>query len=46
MFYYDRTEFRKNITVDRRDFAAVEYLLRKGQRQFEMYSSPGIKNIR
>ncbi|KIN03979.1 hypothetical protein OIDMADRAFT_18120, partial [Oidiodendron maius Zn] len=42
---FARTEFRKNITVDRRDFAAVEYLLRKGQRQFEMYSSPGIKNI-
>jgi hypothetical protein len=42
----DRTEFRKNITLDKRDFAAIEYLLRKGQRQLEMYSSPGIKDIK
>jgi succinate dehydrogenase assembly factor 1 len=40
-----RDEFRKNLTVDKKDFAAIEYLLRKGQRQLEMYSSPGIRNI-
>jgi succinate dehydrogenase assembly factor 1 len=40
-----RDEFRKNLTVDKRDFAAIEYLLRKGHRQLEMYSSPGIRNV-
>ncbi|KAJ9201129.1 complex 1 protein-domain-containing protein [Paecilomyces variotii] len=42
---YARTEFRKNLNVSKKDFAAVEYLLRKGHRQLEMYSSPGIRNI-
>ncbi|MCJ1441783.1 MAG: hypothetical protein MMC23_002275 [Stictis urceolatum] len=38
-------EFRKNATVDRKDFSTVEYLVRRGQRQLELYSEPGIKNI-
>jgi len=42
---YARNEFQKNITLDKKDFAAIEYLLRKGQRQLEIYSSSGIKNI-
>ena len=40
-----RSEFEKNITLDKKDFGAIEYLLRKGQRQMEIYSAPGIKNI-
>ena len=40
-----RTEFEKNIALDKKDFTAIEYLLRKGQRQLEIYSSPGIRNI-
>ncbi|KAK2768823.1 hypothetical protein FQN54_000683 [Arachnomyces sp. PD_36] len=40
-----REEFQKNRSVNKKDFAAVEYLLRKGQRQLEIYSSPGIRNI-
>ncbi|PWY76171.1 hypothetical protein BO70DRAFT_295651 [Aspergillus heteromorphus CBS 117.55] len=43
---YTRAEFRKYATVSKKDFNAIEYLLRKGQRQFEIYSSPGIRNIR
>jgi len=39
-------EFVKNIKLDKRDFAAIEYLLRKGKRQLEIYSDPGIKDIR
>ncbi|KAA6415407.1 MAG: heat repeat protein [Lasallia pustulata] len=42
---YARREFKKNTTLDKKDFSAIEYLLRKGQRQLEIYSSPGIKNI-
>ena len=35
----------KSITLDKKDFGAIEYLVRKGQRQLEMYASPRIKNI-
>ncbi|KAL2040050.1 hypothetical protein N7G274_006953 [Stereocaulon virgatum] len=42
---YARSEFAKNVTLDKKDFAAIEYLLRKGQRQLEIYSGPGIKSI-
>ncbi len=41
-----RTEFEKNIKFDKRDFAAIEFLLRKGRRQLEIYSAPSIKDIR
>ncbi|KAJ5860593.1 Complex 1 LYR protein [Penicillium soppii] len=41
-----RTEFQKHRSVNKKDFSAVEYLLRKGHRQLEMYASPGIRNIR
>ncbi|PSS27723.1 hypothetical protein M430DRAFT_91718 [Amorphotheca resinae ATCC 22711] len=44
--FASRSEFQKNITLDKRDFSAIEYLLRKGQRQLEIYSAPGIKDIR
>ncbi|KAJ5083283.1 hypothetical protein N7456_012710 [Penicillium angulare] len=39
-------EFQKHLSVNKKDFGAVEYLLRKGHRQLEMYASPGIRNIR
>ncbi|KAJ6044637.1 hypothetical protein N7499_007139 [Penicillium canescens] len=41
-----RAEFQKHLSVNKKDFSAVEYLLRKGHRQLEMYASPGIRNIR
>ncbi|KAJ6113708.1 hypothetical protein N7523_007025 [Penicillium sp. IBT 18751x] len=41
-----RTEFQKHLSVNKKDFGAVEYLLRKGHRQLETYASPGIRNIR
>jgi hypothetical protein len=44
--YYCRTEFRKSIGLDKKDFGAIEYLLRKGQRQVDMYSAAGIKDIK
>ncbi|KAM0332108.1 hypothetical protein ACHAQA_002380 [Verticillium albo-atrum] len=43
---YARAEFQKHLGLDKRDFAAIEFLLRKGHRQVELYSSPGIKDIR
>lgn len=43
---HHRNEFRKALALDKKDFATIEYLMRKGQRQLDMYSSPGIKDIR
>jgi succinate dehydrogenase assembly factor 1 len=40
------SEFEKNKMIDKRDFAAIEFLLRKGRRQLEVYAEPGIKDIR
>ncbi|EJP62993.1 complex 1 protein (LYR family) protein [Beauveria bassiana ARSEF 2860] len=39
-------EFAKSRDIDKRDFAAIEFLLRKGKRQLQVYSSSGIKDIR
>ena len=33
------------MALDKKDFSSIEYLLRKGQRQLDIYSAPGIKNI-
>ncbi|KAI0896881.1 hypothetical protein F4806DRAFT_495389 [Annulohypoxylon nitens] len=41
---FARSEFNKNIKVDKRDFSAIEFFIRKGRRQLELYSSPGIKD--
>ncbi|KAK5049382.1 hypothetical protein LTR84_004311 [Exophiala bonariae] len=38
-------EFRKNTKVDKKDFAAVETLLRMGYRKLDLYSSPGVRDI-
>ena len=31
--------------LDKRDFGAIEYLLRKGRRQLDTFAAPGIKDI-
>jgi len=41
-----RREFDRSIGLDKKDFSAIEYLLRKGRRQLEIYASPGIKDIK
>ncbi len=40
-----RSEFYKARHLDKRDFAAIEYLLRKGRRQLELFSSPAITDV-
>ncbi|OXV12012.1 hypothetical protein Egran_00225 [Elaphomyces granulatus] len=42
---HTRSEFRKYLNVNKKDFATIEYLLRRGYKQLELYSSPGIRNI-
>ncbi|KAF5004642.1 hypothetical protein FDECE_8880 [Fusarium decemcellulare] len=42
---FARNEFSRNMSIDKRDFAAIEFLLRKGRRQLEVYASPGIKDV-
>ncbi|ORY99031.1 hypothetical protein BCR43DRAFT_488603 [Syncephalastrum racemosum] len=44
-FYaFIRREFRAH-DIRRTDFATIEYMLRRGQRQLETYSSPSIQDI-
>jgi len=43
---YAQSEFRQHQHHDKKDYSAIEYMLRKGQRQLETYSSPGIRNIK
>jgi len=42
---FAREEFKKNAEIDKKDFSAIEHLLRKGQRQLEIYENPSIRNI-
>ncbi|KAH8707889.1 Succinate dehydrogenase assembly factor 1, mitochondrial [Beauveria bassiana] len=44
--YPNAFKFAKSRDIDKRDFAAIEFLLRKGKRQLQVYSSSGIKDIR
>ena len=43
---FARREFEAHLHVDKKDFGTVEFLLRKGQRQLELYKAPGIRNVR
>jgi succinate dehydrogenase assembly factor 1 len=38
-------EFRKNISLDKKDFSTIEFLLRKGRRQLGIYEDPNIRNV-
>ena len=42
---FARREFEKNIHMDKKDFGAIEFMLRKGTRQLETYEAPNITNI-
>ena len=42
---YARHEFERNIMLDKKDFGAIEFLLRKGHRQLETYAASNITNI-
>ncbi|KAJ5224139.1 hypothetical protein N7468_008681 [Penicillium chermesinum] len=42
---FARAEFQKNLSVSKKDFSTIEYLLRRGRRQLETYASPGIRSI-
>ncbi|KAI4750204.1 hypothetical protein E4T44_14946 [Aureobasidium sp. EXF-8845] len=37
---------KKPANHDKKDYSAIEYMLRRGQRQLETYASPGIRNIK
>ncbi|OAA45534.1 hypothetical protein NOR_03323 [Metarhizium rileyi] len=43
---FARNEFSRSLGIEKRDFAAIEFLLRKGRRQLDVYSNPGIKDVR
>ncbi|KAI8368858.1 hypothetical protein EDC96DRAFT_504596 [Choanephora cucurbitarum] len=39
-----RREFKEH-SIRKTDFATIEYMLRKGRKQFETYSQKGVKDI-
>ncbi|KAF9730705.1 hypothetical protein PMIN06_006407 [Paraphaeosphaeria minitans] len=41
-----RNEFHKHRAVDKKDFSAIEYLLRRGRRQLEMYEEAGVRDVK
>ncbi|KAH8554984.1 hypothetical protein BGW37DRAFT_219178 [Umbelopsis sp. PMI_123] len=44
-FYtFIRQQFRQH-ELKRNDFATIEYMLRRGKRQLETYSSPSIQDV-
>ncbi|KAF2499160.1 hypothetical protein BU16DRAFT_454250 [Lophium mytilinum] len=42
---FTRKEFREHIHLNKKDFSTIEYMLRRGNRQLEIYADPGITNI-
>lgn len=40
-----RSEFHKNMSINKKDFGTIEYLVRSGRRKLETYQDPGIRNI-
>ena len=42
---FARRELEKSIHLDKKDFGAIEFLLRKGERQLEMYASSNITDV-
>ncbi|KAF2214768.1 hypothetical protein CERZMDRAFT_36949 [Cercospora zeae-maydis SCOH1-5] len=42
---FARKEFERHIDMNKKDFATIEFLLRKGTRQLEIYEAPNITNI-
>ena len=42
---FARREFEKHLNMDKKDFGAIEFLLRKGNRQLETCTAPNITNI-
>nr|OQO17235.1 hypothetical protein B0A51_13407 [Rachicladosporium sp. CCFEE 5018] len=42
---FARKEFDKNIHLDKKDFSAIEFFLRKGTRQLETYADKGVRDV-
>lgn len=42
---FARKEFERHKALDKKDFSAIEFFLRKGNRQLEIYREPGVHNI-
>jgi succinate dehydrogenase assembly factor 1 len=41
-----RDGFHKHRAVDKKDFGAIEYLVRRGRRQLEMYEEAGVRDVK
>ncbi|KAK9471068.1 uncharacterized protein V1510DRAFT_381756 [Dipodascopsis tothii] len=40
-----RAQFQQSSHVSKTDFGAIEYLLRRGRNQLEIYSSDSVRNV-
>ncbi|KAK9453441.1 complex 1 protein-domain-containing protein [Dipodascopsis uninucleata] len=40
-----RKQFEDNRKLNKSDFSTIEYLLRRGRNQLEIYASPGVRNV-
>ncbi|KAI6249995.1 Succinate dehydrogenase assembly factor 1, mitochondrial [Erysiphe necator] len=43
---FTRAKFDMNLHLNKKEFMTIEYLLRKGRRQLELYSSSEVSDIR
>ncbi|WPK26063.1 hypothetical protein PUMCH_003408 [Australozyma saopauloensis] len=43
---YIRSEFDKHKLLPKKSFSVIEHLLRVGNRRYEMYRDPSIKDVR
>ncbi|VVT53683.1 uncharacterized protein SAPINGB_P003697 [Magnusiomyces paraingens] len=42
---FTRRNFRKYSGMSRKEFGAIEHLIRKGKKMLELYTNPGVRNI-
>ena len=42
---FARRAFDEKMGMSKRDFGLIEYQLRRGKRQLEVYASPGVRKI-
>ncbi|KAK9476495.1 hypothetical protein V1514DRAFT_336768 [Lipomyces japonicus] len=44
-YIFQRRQFDEHRSISKSDFATIEYLVRRGGRTLELYSSNGVQNV-
>lgn len=42
---FARENFRQYTGMSRKEFGAIEHLVRKGKKMLELYTNPGVRNV-